>query len=263
MSIKLGLIGGGANLRILACAMAMGLIAGCAELDPELNLLPGIHFDQQTGEVELEGRVCIEQGFLEYVAVADGGKEYESIFALSCRPSHLQMAMLLAGCQAGEVDPQLRGDFKPQTDPAVDLQPEGPSPTSPPEDYFATAGAEPTKLNIDLEVQQEDGAWTRHPIEHFLKDRATGRPPPRLTWAFTGSFFLRDQQSGLEYFVADEDKSLIALWYDPTALFNLARNVGNPYRGDDLGLEVDSDRLPGKNTPVRLYLRPVAEAGRH
>ena len=117
-------------------------------------------------------------------------------------------------------------------------------------------------MTIDVDVQGPDGSWKRHPVEHFLIDRDTGRSPSRLTWAFTGSFFHRDEQTGIEFFAADAEKSLIALWYDPTALLNLAQDVGNPYRGDTTGFAVNPAALPAKGTPVHLILRPVERAAK-
>ncbi len=222
--------------------------------------LPGIVVDLRSGEVRIDGEVCIEQGILEYIAVGDGGKAYESLFALACRASHLHAAMLIAGYQAGAVSPELRGDFAPNapatTNPAAHIRPEGaPRVTAPPPGQPDTAAREPTRAVVDVEVRQADGTWQRRPIESFLIDRRTNQPPARLEWAFTGSFFHRDPDTQREYFVADAEKSLVALWYDPTCLLNLTQDVGNPYRGDASGLQVDKDRLPPKGTPIRLILR--------
>jgi hypothetical protein len=215
--------------------------------------------DLDTREMQLEGRVCIERGVLEYVAVAAGGKEYESIFSLRSRPSHVNVALLLAGYQAGDLTPELRGDYSPNADPAATKPPEGaPQGTDPPVQYWARPTTEPTRVAIEVDVQQRDGTWARRPIEDFLLDRRTEDSPDRLVWAFTGSFFYRDEDTGLEAYVADVERSVIALWYDPSALLNLGQDVGNPYRGDATGLEVDSAKLPARGTLVRIILRPVS-----
>ena len=60
---------------------------------------------------------------------------------------------------------------------------------------------------------------------------------------------------------ADVERSLIAFWYDATALFNITRDLGNPYRGP-VGLEVNTQMLPSSETPVRLRIIPMpAEPG--
>lgn len=224
--------------------------------------LRGIVVDRRTGEVQIEGEVCIEQGILEYLAVADHGKAYESLFQLHCHPSQLHAAMLMAGYVAGPVPPELRGDFAAETATTAPARPQGaPRVPPPPTGYWDRTKTQPTRVRIDVEVRQADGTWRPRPVEGFLIDRGHRRPPAPLTWAFTGSFFARDEETGREAFIADVERSLIALWYDPTALLNLLRDVGNPYRGESSGLEANRADLPPVGTPVRLILRPVP-AGR-
>lgn len=267
-------------LSLGACAAQSGLehpaptIAPSAEAAPKTEVLrerqaqpragrtvslPGLSMDLDNRELQLDGRVCIERGVLEYVAVAAGGKEYESIFSLRCRPSHVNVALLLAGYQAGDLAPELLGDYSPNADPAANQPPEGaPQGADPPEQYWRKPTAEPTRITIEVDVRRRDGTWERRRIEEFLLDRRTEKSPDRLVWAFTGSFFYRDENTGLEVFVADVERSLIALWYDPSALLNLGQDVGNPYRGDAAGLEVNPATLPDRGTPVRIILRPVS-----
>jgi hypothetical protein len=306
-------------------SLAAALLAGCAAVQatpqaamtppaPPLEVsLPGIVVIPATGEVRVEGRTCIESGIVEYLAVGTRGKAYESLFVLHCRPSHLQMAMLVAGYQEGELPPQVRGDFSPATGPATRpagtaarrpagrtasqpasrltsrptarpttlpvtgranrppgrpiapavARPAGaPQPTAPPQEYWSRPAQQPTCVMIDVDVQQAEGSWQRRPIETLLVDRRTGRAPPRLAWAFTGSFFFEDRRTHLEFFAADAEQSLVALWYDPTALLNLTRDVGNPYRGDASGLAVDAAMPLKRGTLVRLVLHPVSRAAR-
>lgn len=220
--------------------------------------LPGLTAHLDTREIRIDGQFCIQRGILEYLAVASGGKEYESVLRLDCRPSHLQIVALLAGYQVGELPAAMRGDFSPQADDDTE-RPEGaPTVTSPPEGYWKRETCEPTRVAAQVEVRQPDGTWRRRPIEDFLLDRRTGRPPPPLNWAFSGSFFYKAPETEAEVYVADLEKSVIALWYDPTALFNLTQDVGNPYRGESIGLEVNPEALPERGTPVRLLLRPLA-----
>lgn len=250
---------------VLACTMA-----GCtaprtrstapttqaAVPQPQEVSLPGIVVVPATGEVRVEGQTCLEQGILEYIAVATGGKAYESLFVLECRPSHLQVAMMMAGHQQGELPRPLHGDFAPGSRPAA--RPAGaPTVTSPPSQPTTQPAAEPTTVTIDVDVRQDDGSWQRRGIESLLLDRRTGQAPARLTWAFTGSFFHRDRRTRMEFYVADAERSVVALWYDPTALFNVTQDVGNPYRGVT-GLAINPAGVPKRGTPVRLVLHPAA-----
>lgn len=266
----------GHGMRRLPVAVGLLMLVGCStpnrpsreSIAEQTVRLPGIVVNPSSAEVRIDGQVCIEQGILEYLAVASGGKEYESMFSLACRPSHLQSAMLIAGYEVGEVDSGVRGDFAggrdPTQDPAANPRPAGTPPvTVPGKDYWASRKATPSQMTVDVEVRQPDGTWNQRPIESLLIDRQTGKAPGRMVWAFTGSFFAKDETTKREYFTADAEKSLIALWYDPTCLLNLTQDVGNPYRGDASGLEVSKTVLPPKGTPVRLVLRKAPAGTGH
>ncbi|HOW70260.1 MAG TPA: YdjY domain-containing protein [Phycisphaerae bacterium] len=217
--------------------------------------LPGITIQARNREILLDGRICIESGILEYLAVSRGGKTYESLFELDCQPRHLHAGLLIAGYTAGTLAPEFQGDFAPQ---ATASRPEGaPTIPEPPDGALGKGGNPPSYLAIEVELKQADGSWRRQPLEKLLVNRGTGKPPGRLRWAFTGSFFRRDENTGEEYFIADVEKSLAAFWFDPTALINLAADMGNPYRSEDGGLEVAKTDRPLQGTPVRLVLRPA------
>ena len=167
--------------------------------------------------VSVDGEVCLERGILEYVAVTAGGKEYESVFRLYCRPAHLQQALLMAGCQIGEVDEQLRGDYSGSDETSSPGRADGapaPSPRHP-----TRIGRNHHRLLLSWrsrwKLSSSDGSWLRRPIEELLIDRRLDGPPKKLRWAFTGSYFVRRGPDDPEAFAADQTLSVIALWYDP------------------------------------------------
>jgi hypothetical protein len=222
--------------------LSVTVLAACSTTEPRSKLiLPGIWLDEREKVLRLDGKVCFEQGVLEYLAVAEGGKEYESVFSLACRPAHLHAALLLAGYNPEPLPVELRGDYA------------GPEDVGAPEPRSAGA---PSHASIDVELPAADGTWQRCPVESLLTERRTGQPPARLIWAFTGSFFERDETQGGERFAADIERS-IALWYDPTALLNMTRDVGNAYRSAAAGLDVNRTQLPARGTPVRLVFMPT------
>lgn len=241
------------TLALLACT-ALPLLAGCQTAPKLRPVLPGVAVDVDRQIVAIDGAVCLDQGFLEYIAVAEGGKTYESLFALDCRPAQLHTALLISGYTPGNVHPEVRGVFAPD---GGELPPDGaPARVVPPEDYEARA-TDPTRVHLHVDVQQDDGSWLRCPIEQFLIARATEEAPRQLTWAFTGSFFAEDPNRPGEFYVADVERSLIALWYDSAALFNLTKDLGSPYRGESLGIELNPETLPPLDTPIRLIIQPA------
>lgn len=244
--------------RIVVClalvASVSVLTVGCASGESFRGIHPGIRWDRRLARISIEGSVCLERGILEYLAVAPGGKEYESLFRLHCRPMHLQQVLLMAGYEIGEPAAEARGDYSAdQSKRAADA----PLAATPPADYWSKTAGTPTRVAIDVEVQDDAGAWVRRPVEAYLVDRETGWPPERLRWVFTGSYFVEGDAERPGFFAADRARSVIALWYDPTCLLNLADDVGNPYRGEDAGLEVNPATLPPRDTPMRLILRPA------
>jgi hypothetical protein len=198
---------------------ALIVVAGAAN---ETVNLPGLTIKGGTKKsVEATGTVCLTNGILEFVAVERGGREYESIFALDCKPSSLKFALILIGCDPGE-----------------------------------TNG---TRLLVDVEWKKNDKTH-RQPVEKFLINRSTTNPPPAaLTWIFTGSHFATNPITGKQVFQADEEQGFIALWNQPSILINLSDQFGNPYQGGDQGFEVNTATVPPLETPVKLIFSPRAK----
>ncbi len=197
--------------------------------DGDTVRLPGLTIHAKTPAfIEATGTLALTNGILEFAAVETTGRTYESLIALDCKPSALQFALLLIGCQPAENPRQA------QPGPKMGDR-------------------------LDVEVEWElDGKTTRAPIEQLLVNRKTAKPPRDLAWYFTGSYFVKDF-AGDPVFYADVDRSMIALLWMPGVLINLAGNYGNPYEGADLGFEAHTERVPPEGTPVKLILRKHRE----
>lgn len=240
-------------LTLATAASTALLTTGCATGESFQPIHPGIRWDRNLAKISIDGSVCLDNGILEYLAVTPGGKEYESLLRLHCRPMHLQQVMLLAGYEIGEPEETARGDYTGDSQRATNA----PQAATPPKDYWSRGPGTPTRVAIEIEIRDRNDSWTRRPIESVLFDRETGQPPKHLRWVFTGSYFVEPDSDRPGYFAADRAQSVIALWYDPTCLLNLADDVGNPYRADDAGLEVRPTATLPRDTPVRLILGPV------
>jgi hypothetical protein len=76
--------------------------------------LPGLTVHEKS--VEAAGQVATTNGILEFVAVEKGGRDYESLFTLDCRPSTLKFALLLIGCETNDsvsIEMEWRGQRVP------------------------------------------------------------------------------------------------------------------------------------------------------
>ena len=78
-------------------------------------------------------------------------------------------------------------------------------------------------------------------------------------WAFTGSLFYKMEGDKKERYLADEDGSIVAIYYDDGAVLNLAKETKDPYRGDDFGFEVHEKKIPPKGTTVLVIFEPADE----
>ena len=166
--------------------------------------------------VVADGHIVLTNGILEFLAVEAGGRDYESLLTLACRPSALKFALLLAGLPEGE------------TNGAI--------------------------LRLDVEWAAA-GQTNRRPVESFLVDRRTGQAPAPMPFVFTGSFFGPDLSGSNQLFHADLEQAHIALWWQRAALINVRDANGNPYRGDDQGFEINSKLVPPVGTPIQLIFR--------
>jgi hypothetical protein len=175
--------------------------------------------------VEASGKMALTDGILEFIAVEAKGRDYESLVALDCKPSELQFALLLIGCETGAVP------------------------------GHAKAG-ERSGSSLVLELEwQDEGRTRRTPVEQLLVDRHTKKAPDGLPWVFNGSYFAKSPITDRDVFQADEERAFIALWWEPSVLINLGAEYGDPYRGNKQGFEVKTSSVPSKDTPIKLIVR--------
>jgi hypothetical protein len=174
-----------------------------------------------SARVDLGSRSVIATGFVnqargpvELLACGTGGKRHESVLALQTRLLDLQTALLLLGLE-GSAPMKGLGDGPPR-------------------------GAA-----VELRVEWEEGGTVRQvDAGQLLLDQQSGRAPEQAGWVFTGSAF----EDGK--FMALAEESVVATYWDPWALINIAP----PYGDDDERLAANEARLPPINTPVRLII---------
>ena len=208
-------------ILVVAAALLWSVAAG-AETTVRL---PGlvVHGDGEP-YIEAAGKIALTNGILEFVAVEPGGRDYESLLTLDCKPSVLQSALLLIGCETGAVR---------QT---------------------AVSGKMGTPLALEV-VWVAGGKARRVPVASLLVDRTAQKQPPALPWVFNGSYFTTHPITSNRVFQADEEHAHVALWWQPSIPINLGGDFGNPYKNDAHGFEANSAALPPKGTPVTLILR--------
>jgi len=105
-------------------------------------------------------------------------------------------------------------------------------------------------VNVEIEYKNK-----RVPVERWLIDRKTKKPPTSLRWVFSGSCFGRNPVTDQPVFLADAEQAHIALWWQSSIVVNLADDRGNPYKSDDQGFDVNPAVVPPVGAPVKLIIR--------
>ncbi|KPJ56613.1 MAG: hypothetical protein AMS16_02090 [Planctomycetes bacterium DG_58] len=198
-----------------------------------------IKVDVKGKRIEIEGRFCLKEGILDYLAVASGGQEYESVVALNCNGSRIHSGLLAMGAKPGPTQ-QLIDELK-KNPPKGRKVPERPG----------------TALDISFEWKH-DGKSYSVPAGRTLFDRGKKKVPEGGYWVFTGSYFAKDlEDETKEFYMADVDRALIAVLYTGSAVINFSHDAGNPYAGEDTGYEVNKALVPPEGTPVKLVITPA------
>ena len=191
-----------------------------------------VQLDAAKHRVSFPAVFNMTEGSLEYVLVGVQGKTHESLLRTEVDPTQLHTAMLLLGVKAGERHPGIA------------------PPSAITADYLRTAPAlkgDPVTIYLKWTA---DGKETTCRAEELIFNSQTKATAPVGDWTYNGSMFEENK------FLAQEEKSFIALVTDPTALANNPR----PGHDDDQIWSVAKDKVPAKDTPVEviLELKPAA-----
>jgi len=243
--------------RLLVCGVLLTVLWGCAvspredehvaavaeslrrapAAEPRVVTFGNVVAYPDPRRIEADVEFCLKEGILEYFAVAEGGKAYESVLVVMCEPSRLHAALVALGYEPGDVPAEAKGDFVEE---------------------FAPGGERKPGSRLDLFVEwTENGQPVRVRAEKLLLSIADDGPAGQTYWTFTGSYFAEDE-TGRERYAADFYRSVIAVWYDPSAVINLPVAAGNPYR-QRAGFAVNTEALP-TDTKARLVILPHSGA---
>lgn len=139
-----------------------------------------------------QGTYDVLKGAIEYLVVAKGGKEYETIFVVDCTAEELHEALLKIGLEPGE--PAKEGD--------------------PPKGKGVRILAE----------YEAGGKKVRRAADEFVISKKTGKPLEPGPWVFTGSVRAFDPAANKETLQVFTSKNLVGLhWLDATPLLQNPR----------------------------------------
>jgi len=197
------------------------------EVAPGVLLLGDVTLDKNKRIVTFPAVINMDHGMLEYFLVQSGGKTHESLLMTKVEPFHLHTAMLLLGAK-----PPKQNTDSPPPD-AIDLQ------------YLKTA-PKPQGDGVIIKLKWNEGMKEVEVNgEDLIMNDEKKAPMTRGPWIYNGSMI----KEGV--FLAQMERSFIALVIDPTALINNTR----PGCDDDQIWEVRADKTPKEGTPVEVSIQ--------
>lgn len=179
-------------------------------------------------KIELEGYIAASNMPLELFVCAEGGKDYESVAVVKCRPQNIQLALILFGLR------------------------EGKSP-----EYFGDPGRLDGDFILIFIEWEKDGKKVSYRAEDLIIDIRTKKTMPRAGWVFTGSKFVDEidydtqKPTGNKIYLANATKTIIATYHDPAAI------IDNPTESGGLGNVYlpNKDIIPERGTKIKVTIR--------
>lgn len=196
--------------------------------------IPGVTVHVNGRRVEIDAIVCIEAGWLEFIACTSNTKEHESLVVVEQQPSGLHTAMLLAGFEAGSPG---RWTYENHQFELV-------SPTG-------------SKVQIDVRYTTTDGEVVEHSVCQWIHDHLGRQPFPCGAWVFGGSAFAPNPPDiGGEHYVADMTGSVIGLATFGDEMIGYSEVISHDSTVQTPEWEAHTRRLPPVGTKVMLIITP-------
>lgn len=186
-------------------------------ISPGVYEMGGCRILKQENRVEFPAEVNMDKGLLEYVIVENSGKVHESLLRTRVTPYALQISLLLLGVE---------GSMNPLTEQGQPRTPEG------------------GRVKIWVSWQDK-GKGIKVAAENWITKG--GKSVGQMPWVFTGSVVA----DGV--FLAQIEKSMVALFHDPIALIDHQLSEG----ASDEIWQVDSAAVPPAGTPVTVIIEKV------
>ena len=206
------------------CSVLVFCLLSSAFSEPPPAQLGKVRLDQEKRRVSFPAVFNMTEGMLEYVLVGSQGKTHESLLRTDVEPTQLHTAMLLFGVKTGERHP---GAAPPA---AINA------------DYLHSAPALKGDPVTILLKWTANGKETTCRAEELIYNTETKAVAATGDWTYNGSMFEENQ------FLAQQEKSFIALVTDPAALVNNPR----PGHDNDQVWSVAKVKVPAKDTPVEV-----------
>ena len=190
-----------------------------------------IEIDSRTRELRIPVTVNMREGGpIEYVLVHENGKVHEAVFTTKVSPLHLQIALKLLQYEAGQGDV-----FNRLLAPQV-LEKEG-----------GRKEDRGEAVSFRFVMDTDEGDADAKPVSQVIIDGGKAEPMSDEPWIYTGSTI----EGGI--FMAEAEGSIIAVYLDHLALFNMTREGAD----NDERWGANSRAIPEIGTQGTVIIAPA------
>jgi hypothetical protein len=193
---------------------------------PAGGKLPHVQVDVAKRQVRVECQMLGIEAPLEFLCVATGTNEHESVLRSPAKPSHIHLGLVMLGLDPGE--PVHYSDAAKKWFP----------PTGPP-------------LNIAVEFTDKDGKLQTMPASRLMRSIHDKKPQPAHTWIFAGSKLMPDGN-----YAADITGYTVSVVNFELSLIDIPDLASNA--NETLEWEIDKSVAPPAGTAVAMIIEPLA-----
>ncbi len=186
---------------------------------PGIFEIDGCRIIKKENRIEFPAEINMDNGLLEYVLVGNSGKLHESLLRTRVSPYAIQISLLLLG---------LEGTPEPLAEQGQNRIPGG------------------DRVQIKVSWKNK-GHQQIIPVAQWISKG--GKAVRTIPWVFTGSVIM----DGV--FLAQVEKSVIAVYHDPTALIDHQLAEGS----NDEIWQVNSATVPPKGTKVKIIIEKLTK----
>ncbi len=212
---------------------------------------PDLLLDKDKKIIVLNGEFVLEQGPLEYLVVSKGpdAKLHESILAVLPIPRDICYALLACNyTYAGELGEDGKVNLPKDAGVMISVEFEWEIP------HAKMGLPEDPEKKVPAVVGEKK--TIRLPMEYFAFNSQTERTMKRAPFAFTGSRFEKDPNTGKMYFMADIEKSVVACRLDPYAILNTPLDTRGVDPQHAAGYGINRHVTPPRQTKCRVIFEP-------
>lgn len=197
------------------------------------------------------GEICQTDVPLELFACRRGSKEHESIVVTTAPAYLLHAGLLVLGAEAGS-PVQFHPEFRPASGSEIEIlvrwrEESGELRQCRAQDWVQDISGMYQMYRNIVANQFEDEL---HPHDQWEAWKTMSQP-----WVFAGSLFVRDEHSGREIYLADQEGVLICVANFPSALLDVP--IESSTVNAALMFRCFTERIPPIGTQVTLILKPA------